>query len=130
MSTLFSKLLGGLPFEHVFYRNIPLGDLDKFRQGAQRRLKGKKYYSVFTAGIRYKAVYDGPSMKNNFFVLYHFVSSAAVPFALVFLFCCVGTDSRTVGRTVTSEPKPKLLTSKGYHIFLPIMPHMRAFGYN
>ena len=46
-------------------------------------------YFVFTAGIRYKVVYDVRLLKSNFLVLGRFVSPAAVPFALVVLWCYV-----------------------------------------
>ena len=57
--------------------------LSPLPRGAQTIETAK--YSVFTAGIRYKAVYDMPSIKVNFFMLCRFVSPAAVPFTLVVL---------------------------------------------
>ena len=55
---------------------------------------------------------EGLGYKSNFLVLCRFVSPAAVPFPLVFLWCCVRMDSDVITQT-------EIFASIGYPIFLP-----------
>ena len=75
--------------------------------------------SFFTTGIRYKAVYDVPSIKDVFLLCSVVVSPPAVPFALV-----VSVVLRLDGRTVTWQTKISIPLI-GYHIFLTMRAELR-----